>query len=67
LFDAAVFGYTGLLLDGGLVEKGDGRGEGRNGECRWVDTRLCDAVKVRKNLVRHRERIVERFFEGKSE
>jgi metaxin len=49
LFDASVFAYTHLLLDEGL-----GRG--------WVDMRMRDAVRARKNLVRHRERIVESYF-----
>ncbi|KAF2848099.1 hypothetical protein T440DRAFT_429310 [Plenodomus tracheiphilus IPT5] len=49
LFDASVFAYTHLLLDEGL-----GRG--------WVDGRLGDAVRGRKGLVRHRGRILERYF-----
>jgi metaxin len=49
LFDASVFAYTHLLLDEEL-----GRG--------WVDTTMCDAVRARKNLVRHRERILAEYF-----
>jgi metaxin len=51
LFDASVFAYTHLLLDEEL-----GRG--------WVDTTLCDAVRARKNLVGHRERILAECFSG---
>ncbi|KAF2873585.1 hypothetical protein BDV95DRAFT_489827 [Massariosphaeria phaeospora] len=50
LFDASVFGYTHLLLDGDL---GNG----------WVDTRLRDAVLQRKNLVAHRNRILNAYFQ----
>lgn len=49
LFDASVFAYTHLLLD-------DSLGNG------WVDTRLRDAVRSRKNLVSHRERILTSYF-----
>lgn len=49
LFDASVFAYTHLLLDEGL-----GRG--------WLDTRLADAVRARKNLVRHRDSILASYF-----
>ena len=50
LFDASVFAYTHLLLD-------DKLGKG------WVDTRLRDALMVRRRLVSHRERILSRYFE----
>ncbi|KAF1846894.1 uncharacterized protein K460DRAFT_280264 [Cucurbitaria berberidis CBS 394.84] len=49
LFDASVFAYTHLLLDEGL-----GRG--------WVDTRLRDALVGRERLVKHRERVVGKYF-----
>jgi metaxin len=49
LFDASVFAYTHLLLD-------DSLGKG------WMDTCLRDAVRSRKNLVRHRERILASYF-----
>lgn len=49
LFDASVFAYTQLLMD-------DKLGKG------WVDTRLRDAVLSRKNLVRHRARILTTYF-----
>jgi metaxin len=49
LFDASVFAYTHLLLD-------DSLGKG------WVDTRLRDALKERKRLVTHRDRIVAAYF-----
>lgn len=54
LFDASVFAYTHLLLEEGLAGKEEG----------WVDCRMRDAVRVRKRLVAHRERVVERFFGG---
>ena len=49
LFDASVFAYTHLLLV-------DSLGKG------WVDTRLRDALKERKRLVTHRDRIVAAYF-----
>jgi metaxin len=49
LFDASVFAYTHLLLD-------DGLGKG------WVDARLRDALKERKRLVTHRDRILATYF-----
>ncbi|KAF2126615.1 hypothetical protein P153DRAFT_297698 [Dothidotthia symphoricarpi CBS 119687] len=49
LFDASVFAYTHLLLDAKL-----GKG--------WVDTRLRDALISRKHLVRHRNRVLAKYF-----
>ncbi|KAL5119974.1 hypothetical protein ACEQ8H_002072 [Pleosporales sp. CAS-2024a] len=51
LFDASVFAYTHLLLDGGL-----GKG--------WLDTRLRDALMSRKRLTSHRIRIFTTYFPG---
>lgn len=48
LFDASVFGYTHLLLDGSL---------------NWQNTRLADSLKERQNLVQHRDRLFERYFD----
>jgi metaxin len=53
LFDASVFAYTHLLLD-------DSLGKG------WVDTRLRDALKERKRLVTHRDRILAAYFPDES-
>ncbi|KAF2733599.1 hypothetical protein EJ04DRAFT_513098 [Polyplosphaeria fusca] len=53
LFDASVFAYTHLLMD-------DNLGNG------WVETRLRDAVKQRKALVAHRNRILEAYFSSAS-
>ncbi|KAF2703469.1 hypothetical protein K504DRAFT_392321 [Pleomassaria siparia CBS 279.74] len=47
LFDASVFAYTHLLLD----EHMD-----------WVETRLRDAVRKHRHLVKHRDRIVTSYF-----
>ncbi|KAL5398298.1 hypothetical protein PMIN02_001602 [Paraphaeosphaeria minitans] len=49
LFDASVFAYTHLLMDGNL---GDA----------WVDTRLRDALLKCKNLTSHRDRIIASCF-----
>ncbi|KAL5468332.1 hypothetical protein PMIN07_003016 [Paraphaeosphaeria minitans] len=49
LFDASVFAYTHLLMDGNL---GDA----------WVDTRLRDALLRCKNLTSHRDRIIASCF-----
>jgi metaxin len=51
LFDASVFAYTHLLLDGRL-------GTG------WVDTRLRDALISRKRLITHRNRVLSAYFPG---
>jgi metaxin len=53
LFDASVFAYTHLLLDGAL-----GKG--------WLDTRLRDALMSRKRLISHRDRIFDSYFSEKS-
>lgn len=50
MLDAAVFAYTHLLLE-------DRLGEG------WVDGRLSKVVKACEGLRRHRERVMERYFE----
>lgn len=47
LFDAGVFAYTHLLLDEDLG---------------WRDDKLGSSVRERGNLVRHRERILTRFW-----
>lgn len=49
LLDATVFSYTHLLMDEAL-----GRG--------WVDTRLRDALLLKKNLTSHRNRILASYF-----
>ncbi|KAF1921345.1 hypothetical protein BDU57DRAFT_438513 [Ampelomyces quisqualis] len=53
LFDASVFAYTHLLLD-------DRLGKG------WLDTRLRDALKSRKRLMSHRNRILTTYFPEQS-
>ena len=47
LFDASVFAYTHLLLDEGL---------------HWADAKMAAALRRRKNLVGHRERVLGRYF-----
>lgn len=47
LFDASVFAYTQLLLDDRF---------------RWDEDGLPAALRRRENLVRHRERLVERYY-----
>jgi metaxin len=47
LFDASVFAYTHLLLDKKLG---------------WKNEQLAHQLKKSKNLVDHRERILQRFF-----
>lgn len=49
LLDATVFSYTHLLMDKAL-----GKG--------WVDTRLRDALLLKKNLTTHRNRIIASYF-----
>jgi metaxin len=49
LFDASVFAYTQLLLDEGMG---------------WKEKKLCTALRRRENLVRHRERLLVRYFGG---
>jgi metaxin len=51
LFDASVFSYTHLLLDGAL---GNG----------WVEARLREGLGRREGLVKHRERILRGYFPG---
>lgn len=48
LFDASVFAYTNVLLDESLD---------------WKDTRMVDGLKRYSNLVEHRHRIYEAYFE----
>lgn len=48
LFDASVFAYTNVLLDEGLG---------------WKDFRMVDGLRRYSNLVEHRERILEAYFE----
>ena len=47
LLDAAVFGYTNLLLDTRL---------------QWKETRMRESLEDHQNLVSHRERISRNFF-----
>ena len=47
LFDATVFAYTNIFLDGGLD---------------WRDTRMRDGLREYQNLLDHRERLVETYF-----
>lgn len=47
LFDASVFAYTQLLLDERLV---------------WAEGKLSAVVRRRGNLVRHRGRVVGRYY-----
>ncbi|KAG4411542.1 hypothetical protein IFR04_015320 [Cadophora malorum] len=49
LFDASVFAYTQLLLDDNLG---------------WKEKKLCRALRVRDNLVQHRERLLVRYYGG---
>ncbi|KUJ18420.1 uncharacterized protein LY89DRAFT_706892 [Mollisia scopiformis] len=49
LFDASVFAYTQLLLDDSLG---------------WKEKKLCRALRTRDNLVRHRERLLVRYYGG---
>ncbi|CZT44194.1 related to mitochondrial outer membrane protein (Sam35) [Rhynchosporium secalis] len=49
LFDASVFAYSQLLLDDDLG---------------WKEKKLCRALRVRDNLVQHRERLVVRYYGG---
>ncbi|KAH7356848.1 hypothetical protein BKA65DRAFT_579945 [Rhexocercosporidium sp. MPI-PUGE-AT-0058] len=49
LFDASVFAYTQLLLDDDLG---------------WKEKKLCRALRVRDNLVQHRERLLVRYYGG---
>lgn len=49
LFDASVFAYTHLLLDESFS---------------WQNTRLADSLKERRNLVQHRNWLLERYFHG---
>lgn len=47
MFDASVFAYTQLLLDD---------------EMGWKEKKLCRALRRRENLVRHRERLLVRYY-----
>lgn len=47
LFDANVFAYTHLLLDGSMG---------------WSDTRIQSGLKDCKNLLEHRERLLRLYF-----
>ena len=47
LFDAHVFAYTFILLDESLA---------------WRERRMQEDLERRKNLVAHRERILQRYF-----
>jgi len=47
LFDASVFAYTHLLLDGNLD---------------WREQKLCRALRSKENLVQHRERLRVRYY-----
>jgi len=49
LFDASLFAYTHLLLDDDLE---------------WKERKLCRALRRRDNLVRHRERLLVRYYGG---
>jgi len=49
LFDASVFAYTQLLLDEKMG---------------WKEKRLVRAIRKRENLVRHRERLLVRYFDN---
>ena len=49
LFDASVFAYTHLLLDKNLG---------------WKEEKLCRALRQRENLVRHRQRLLVRYYGG---
>ncbi|KAI9049892.1 hypothetical protein LZ554_006040 [Drepanopeziza brunnea f. sp. 'monogermtubi'] len=49
LFDASVFAYTQLLLDDDLG---------------WKEKKLCRALRARENLVKHRERLLVRYYGG---
>lgn len=49
LFDASVFAYTHLLMSESM---------------RWQDKRLANTLANHDNLVRHSERISQRYFEG---
>lgn len=47
LFDAEVFSYTYLILDESLA---------------WQDTRLAECLSQFENLVRHRERLYQKYW-----
>lgn len=47
LFDASVFAYTQLLLDEKMG---------------WKEKRLVRAIRKRENLIRHRERLLVKYF-----
>ena len=47
VFDASVFAYTHLLLDSNL---------------RWQNKRVSDALRRNPNLVHHRQRILDKYF-----
>ena len=49
LFDASVFAYTQLLLDEGM---------------QWQENQLGDLVRRHEGLVRHRQQVVELYFES---
>ena len=51
LFDASVFAYTQLLLDEGIG---------------WQERRMVNLLKGYKNLIKHRRRILQDYFPGKS-
>ena len=48
LFDASVFAYTHLLLDQNM---------------NWLHTRLPDHLKKMQNLVQHRQRLLQKYFD----
>lgn len=49
LFDASVFAYTHLLLERKMG---------------WKEEKLCRALRQRENLVRHRQRLLVRYYGG---
>jgi metaxin len=51
LFDASLFAYTHLLL---------------NESFSWQNTRLADSLRKMKNLAQHRERLLDRYFDGQN-
>ena len=51
LFDASVFAYTNILLDGGIA---------------WQQRSMQEDLRKRKNLVAHREQILQKYFSENS-
>ena len=51
MLDAAVFAYTNILLDGGM---------------QWKERRMTEDLGRLKNLVTHRDRVLDGYFPSES-